>query len=74
MAIKVSKKPGSKPYEPTIEEKLKSQQAEIKKLQEEKLELQLTIAEMYEQAQLDKSELQLAIVELAEELLAQQNA
>lgn len=70
MAIKFSKKPGSK-YEPTIEERLKSQQAEIKKLQEEKLELELSLAEMYEQSQLDKSELQLAIVELAEEILAQ---
>lgn len=70
MAIKFSKKPGSK-YEPTIEERLKSQQAEIKKLQEEKLELEISMAEMYEQSQLDKSELQLAIVELAEEILAQ---
>lgn len=68
MAIKVSKKPGSK-YEPTLEEKVKLQQAEIKKLKEEKIELELSLAEMYEQAQNDKAELQLAIVELAEEVL-----
>lgn len=73
MAIKFSKKPGSK-YEPTLEEKLKLQQAEIKKLEEEKIELQLSLAELYEQSQADKTELQLAIVELAEGILSQQNA
>lgn len=73
MAIKFSKKPGYK-YEPTIEEKLKSQQAEIKKLKEEKIELELSLAELYEQSQADKTELQLAIVELAEGILAQENA
>lgn len=68
MAIKFSKKPGSN-YKPSIEEVLKNQELEIKKLKEEKLELQLSMAELFEQSQADKTELQLAIVELAEEIL-----
>lgn len=70
MAMKFSKKPSNnKP--PSLEKIIESQQADIKKLKEEKLELQLSMAEMFEQSQVDKMELQLAIVELAEEILEQ---
>lgn len=66
MAIKVNRNKNVPAKEKSTEQLLKDQQERIKKLEGEKIELQVLAAEMCEKAEMDKAEMQTALAELAE--------
>lgn len=69
MAIRASKNNNVPQKKRSLEDVVKEQAAEIEKLKNDKLQLQVMTAELFEQTQLDKLEIQTTIAELAEVIL-----